>query len=83
LKEAEEESIEKKNNFRFNKKHQNHHHSVKHAPTSVSVPAANQENSVVDPLGRKPQVVTNNRLNTPGLQRIQEVGDQDGINILR
>ncbi len=32
---------------------------------------------------KKPQVITTNRLNTPGLQRLIEVGDENGIGTLR
>jgi len=70
LKEAEEESIQKQNNFRFNKKPAH----AKQAQ-SVSLPQARSPSNLSPPRQidqsyqfAKPQkVVTNNRLNTPGL----------------
>ena len=73
LKEAEEESIQKQNNYRFNKKpaHAKQAHSVSlpqaRSPANLSPPSHIDQSYHHQASVKEQKLVTNNRLNTPGL----------------
>ena len=82
LKQAEEDSMLKQMNH-FRKRSQVANQKSKMDLDDLPYSPPNPTSTSALQNIRKPQVITNNRLHTPGLQRLIQAGDEDGLKVLR